>query len=234
MDKKVLGIIPARGGSKGVPGKNIKLLNGYPLIWYTYQDVMKSKMLTRTIISTEDSNIKSICLDFNMDLPFDRPKSLATDQTATIDVVLHVLKKMASINEFYDAVCLLQPTCPLRKPKLIDNAITKFIKTKADSLISVQKIPLKYNPHWIFENNNKGFLKIATGENKIIPRRQDLPNAFIRDGAIYITNTKIIKEQKSLYGEHISYLENNFRHHINIDTLEDWAKAEQLVQATAN
>ena len=74
----------------------------------------------------------------------------------------------------------------------------------------MQKIPLKYNPHWIFENNNKGFLKIATGEKNIIQRRQDLPNAFIRDGSIYITDTKVIKEHKSLYGQNISFFENKF------------------------
>ena len=195
---------------------------------------MKSKMLSRTIVSTDDSKIKSICLDYDMDVPFDRPKSLATDQTPTIDVILHAIEIMESINEFYDAVCLLQPTCPLRKPKLIDDTIAKYINTNADSLVSVQKVPLKYNPHWVFENNNNGFLKISTGENKIISRRQNLPNAFIRDGAIYITSTEIIKEQKSLYGQNISYFEHNFRHHVNIDTLKDWAKAEQFVQALAN
>ena len=231
IEKKVLGIIPARCGSKGVPQKNIKLLKGYPLIWYTHQAVINSKMLHRTIVSTEDSEIKSICLNFEMDVPFDRPKSLATDQTPTIDVVLHALEKMESLGVFYDAVCLLQPTCPLRGPQLIDKAITQFFNTNVDSLISVRKVPSKYNPHWVFEMNEDGFLKIATGENKIISRRQDLPNAFIRDGAIYITSTKVIKEQRSLYGESISYFEHNYNNHINIDTLEDWEKAEQLIRS---
>ena len=234
MNKKILGLIPARGGSKGVPKKNIKLLNGYPLIWYTHQAVINSKMLHRTIVSTEDSEIKSICLNFEMDVPFDRPKSLATDQTPTIDVVLHALEKMESLGVFYDAVCLLQPTCPLRGPQLIDKAITQFINTNVDSLISVRKVPSKYNPHWVFEPNDEGLLKIATGENEIISRRQDLPDAYIRDGAIYITSTKVIKEQRSLYGESISYFEHNYNNHINIDTLEDWEKAEHLIRSAAN
>ena len=226
----MLGIIPARGGSKGIPKKNIKLLNSYPLIWYTHQAVNNSKMLHRTIVSTENSEIKSICLNFEMDVPFDRPKSLATDQTATIDVVLHALEEMESIDEFYDVVCLLQPTCPLREPELIDNAIAQFLNTNADSLISVRKVPPKYNPHWVFENNDKGLLKISTGENEFITRRQDLPDAYIRDGAIYITSTKVIKEQRSLYGQSISYFEHNNKNHINIDTVEDWAKAEHLIR----
>ena len=209
-------------------------MNGYPLIWYTHQAAINSKLLHRTILSTEDSEIKSICLNFEMDVPFDRPKSLATDRTPTIDVVLHAVEKMESLGVFYDAVCLLQPTCPLRGPQLIDKAITQFINTNVDSLISVRKVPSKYNPHWVFEMKGDGFLKIATGENKIISRRQDLPNAFIRDGAIYITSTKVIKEQRSLYGESISYFEHNYNNHINIDTLEDWEKAEHLIRSAAN
>ena len=233
MNKKILGLIPARGGSKGVPKKNIKLLDGYPLIWYTHQAAINSKLLHRTIVSTEDSEIKSICLDFTMDVPFDRPKSLATDQTPTIDVILHALEKMESLGEFYDAVCLLQPTCPLRGPQLIDKAITQYYIAIVDSLISVRKVPSKYNPHWVFEPNDERLLKIATGENEIITRRQDLPDAYIRDGAIYITSTKVIKEQRSLYGESISYFEHN-NNHINIDTVEDWEKAEQLIRSAAN
>tara|TARA_B100002052_G_scaffold258223_1_gene250047 strand:- start:988 stop:1560 length:573 start_codon:yes stop_codon:yes gene_type:complete len=187
-------------------------------------------MLTRTIVSTENRDVKSVCLKYGMDIPFDRPKSLAKDNSPTIDVIVHALKYMESIGENYDTVCLLQPTCPIRQPNLIDKAIYQFYDSNADSLISVKKVPHNYNPHWVFENNEKGFLKIATGEKKIISRRQDLPNAFIRDGAIYIIDAKIIKEQKSLYGTNISYFVHNNKHHINIDTLEDWIKAEQLIQ----
>ena len=234
MNKKILGLIPARGGSKGVPKKNIKLLNGYPLIWYTHQAAINSKLLHRTIVSTEDREIKSICLNFEMDVPFDRPKSLATDQAPTNDVVLHSLEKMESMGENYDAVCLLQPTCPLRAPELIDKAITQFINTNVDSLISVRKVPTKYNPHWVFKANQNGYLKISTGENDIIPRRQDLPVTYIRDGALYLTKSSVILKSKSLYGKSISYIEHNFKNHINIDTVEDWAKAEQLIRAAAN
>ena len=151
-------------------------------------------MLTRTIVSTENSAVKSVCLKYGMDIPFDRPKSLAKDNSPTIDVIFHALKYMESIGENYDTVCLLQPTCPIRQPNLIDKAIYRFYDSNADSLISVKKVH-DYNPHWVYENNEKGFLKIAT-EKKIISRRQDLPDAFIRDGAIYIINAKIIKEEK--------------------------------------
>ena len=200
------------------------------MIWYTHQAAVKSKMLSRTIVSTDDINVKSVCLKYGMDVPFNRPKSLAKDNSPTIEVVIDALKYMDSIGENYETVCVLQPTCPIRESNFIDKAISHFFNSNADSLISVKKVPHSYNPHWVFENNEKGFLKIATGEKKIISRRQDLPNAFIRDGAIYIIDAKIIKEQKSLYGTNISYFVHNNKHHINIDTLEDWIKAEQLIQ----
>ena len=228
-NSKILGVIPARGGSKGIPHKNIRLLNGYPLIWYTHQSAVESKMLSRTIVSTDDSDIKSVCSKYGMDIPFIRPKSLAKDDSPTIDVVEHALQYLESIGDNYGVVCLLQPTCPIRESGLIDKAISQFYNSGADSLISVKKVPDNYNPHWVFQEDKDGFLNIVTGEKKIISRRQDLPNTFIRDGAIYITSTKVIKEQKSLYGNHISYFENNYSRHVNIDTVEDWVKAEQLM-----
>ena len=224
--KKILGIIPARGGSKGIPKKNIKLLNGNPLIWYTHQSVINSKFLTRTIVSTDDSEIKSVCLQFGMDIPFERPKSLAKDNSPTIDVVIHALEYMKSIGETYDVVCLLQPTSPIREDNLIDTAISQFCNSNADSLISVKKVPHNYNPHWVFKEDSDGFLKIATGDQIMISRRQILPSAFVRDGAIYLTKTNVIFEQKSLFGRKISYLYNRNREIYNIDTAEDWKKVE--------
>ena len=129
---------------------------------------------------------------------------------------------------FFDAVCLLQPTNPFREQGFIDKAIEKFITSKTDCLISVLPIPHEFNPHWAFEENEIGLLKIATGEKNIITRRQELPKAFYRDGAIYITKTEVIKNG-SLYGESIAYIENNPQFYVNIDTIEDWEKAEKLL-----
>ena len=120
---KILGIIPARGGSKGVPQKNIKILNGKPLIWYTHQASKASKLLSRTIVSSEDKNILDVCNSIGMDIPFVRPQNLANDKTPTIDVIFHALKKIEELGEQYDAVCLLQVTTPFRTPQLIDDAI---------------------------------------------------------------------------------------------------------------
>jgi len=119
---------------------------------------------------------------------------------------------------------LLQPTSPFRPKGFIDLAIQKFINEEVDALVSVLPVPHEFNPHWVFEPNEKGLLQIATGDKEIIKRRQDLPQAFFRDGLIYITKTSVIKEG-SFYGTKLSYLENHPDFYVNIDTLEDWEKA---------
>lgn len=223
---KILGIITARGGSKGVPGKNIKLLGNLPLMGYTANAACQSKLLCKTIISTDDAEIIEVAKQFKIAVPFVRPEHLATDTATSIAVVQHAVDYLENNAEFYDAVCLLQPTSPFREKGFIDAAIQKFINAKTDSLISVLPVPHEYNPHWTFEENQNGTLKIATGEKNIISRRQELPKAFHRDGSLYITKTEVIKKG-SFYGESMSYIENNPDFYVNIDTMEDWEKAEK-------
>lgn len=221
---RILGIIPARGGSKGVPGKNIKLLGELPLLAYTAQSALASKYLSKVILSTDCPSIASVAQQYGIEVPFLRPEFLATDTASSIAVVEHAVSYLENQSEFFDAVCLLQPTTPFRPKGFIDVALQKFVKEEADALVSVLPVPHEFNPHWVFEPNEKGFLQIATGEAKIITRRQDLSLAFFRDGAIYITKTSVIKEG-SFYGNKLSYLENHPDFYVNIDTLEDWEKA---------
>ncbi len=228
---KILALIPARGGSKGVPGKNIKMLHGKPLIQYSIENAKRAKQITRTIVSTEDPTIQSIALSLGVEVPFIRPDSLAVDATPTLPVIQHALNWLVdNEGEYYDAVCLLQPTNPFRPPGFIDKAIECFIQSGADSLVSVLPVPIEYNPHWVFETNEDGLLKIATGEKKIIPRRQSLPPAFFRDGSIYLTLTDTLLKGDSLYGNKISYIESDPVYYCNIDTVADWAKAETMAK----
>lgn len=225
---RILGLIPARCGSKGVPNKNIKLLGNKPLIEYTIQDAKKSKSLAGLVVSTDSVDIAHIAELAGCKPPFIRPSELAQDTSTSLEVIQHALAFFEAQDHFFEAVCLLQPTCPFREKDSIDFAIEKFIATQADSLVSVLPIPHHYNPHWAFEVGNQGFLHIATGDEKIISRRQDLPNAFHRDGSIYITKTEVIK-QGSLYGNSITYIESNPQFHVNIDTMDDWELAEKLI-----
>ncbi|HEX8563107.1 MAG TPA: acylneuraminate cytidylyltransferase family protein [Flavobacterium sp.] len=227
---RILGIIPARGGSKGVPGKNIKLLNGRPLLDYTASVALKSALLTDVILSTDDDAIAEAGERCGLKVPFMRPAQLAQDDTPTIDVIVHAIDWFANKGISFDALCLLQVTSPLRTTEFLEEALLKFSSGDFDSLISVRKVPHEYNPHWVFEKNQDGSLKIATGDKHIIPRRQQLPDAYHRDGSIYITKTATIKQQNSIFGDRISFIESPTEFHINIDTEADWEKAEKLVR----
>lgn len=226
---KVLAIIPARGGSKGVPKKNIKELAGKPLVYYTFEQAKKSKLLSEIIISTDDLEIVNIAKNYNIKAPFIRPDYLAQDDTPTIEVLKHAIEFYQKQNVSYDAICILQPTTPFRDENFIDIAIEKFIETNADTLISVLPVPHQYNPHWIFEEVNNHKLKIATGEKNIIPRRQELPKSYFRDGSIYLIKTDIIINKDTLFGEYITFIESSADDFVNIDTIEDWEKAEQII-----
>lgn len=226
---KILGLIPARGGSKGIPNKNRKELGGKPLLQYTIDAALESKLLDEVVFSSEDDTLLELAERMGARVEFKRPISLATDAAGSIDVVLHALEELSAKGRKYDAVCLLQVTTPFRTSDDIDIAISKFTEMGCDSLISVQKVPHQYNPHWVFELS-EGKLKIATGEDRIIKRRQELPDAFIRDGAIYVTKTEVLYKERSFFGINNSYIELDGRNHVNIDTLSDWERAEQIAK----
>jgi CMP-N,N'-diacetyllegionaminic acid synthase len=226
---RILGLIPARGGSKGIPGKNIKLLGGYPLLKYTIDSANRSEYLSRLIISSDDQSIIEVAKSLNLEVPFVRPKGLAEDATPTITVLKHALNFFSANGEYYDAVCLLQPTTPFRGEGLIDEAIEKFKKGDYDSLISVREIPIEFNPHWAFEDHG-GTLKMATGEGDPIARRQELPKAYHRDGAIYLTKSNVILKNDSLFGNKIGYVDTTHQDYVNLDTIEDWIKAEDILK----
>lgn len=227
---RILGLIPARGGSKGVPGKNIKLLGGKPLLQYTAEIALQSSLLTKVALSTDDDDIHDIGTALGLEVPFKRPSNFAEDASPTLPVIKHVLAYYESIGEIFDAVCLLQVTSPFRTVAFLDTAIQKFIESGTDSLVSVLEVPHEYNPHWTFELDSNQHLKIATGEDQIITRRQELPKAYHRDGSIYLTKTAVIKEQHSLFGETISCIASDKNTYVNIDTQEDWEKAETLIK----
>lgn len=226
---RILGIIPARGGSKGVPGKNSKLLGEKPLLAYSAEAALQAQFLTKTILSSDDEAIQAIATAYGVEVPFVRPAALATDTASSIDVVKHAVEYLESKGEYFDAVCLLQPTSPFRKKGFVDQAIQKFIADEADALVTVLPVPHEFNPHWVFEPDEKGLLRIATGEKEIIARRQELPKAFFRDGSLYITKVSVIK-QRSFYGATLSYLESNPNFYVNIDTPQDWIKAEEKLE----
>lgn len=227
---RVLGLIPARGGSKGVSGKNGKILAGKPLLVHTIEAALASEKLTDVVFSSEDTFLIQLAKTAGAAVPFIRPSALSTDSASSIDVVLHALAELKKIGKDFDAVCLLQVTNPFRTSIFIDKAINKFELANCDALVSVLPVPHEYNPHWVYKENECGNLALVTGEKEIIKRRQDLPPMYHRDGAIYITTTEILKQQKSFYGKKLAYILSDPERHINIDTPEDWDAAILLAK----
>lgn len=226
---RYLGLIPARGGSKGVPRKNVKLLGGQPLLQWTVDCALKVKGLDRLIVSTEDEEIAAVASRAGAEVPFLRPRNLANDSARSIDVVNDVLATLARAGEEYEVVCLLQPTTPFRSVRLLQHCLDRFADGDLDSLISVTRVPDHYHPNWAFIGRKDGRLTPAQGIGSVIPRRQELPPAFIRDGAVYITTTEVLRSG-SFFGNRLGYVENTDEKQVNIDTQEDWATAERLAE----
>ena len=231
---KILGLIPARGGSKGVPKKNIKLLGGKPLIEYSIKTALGIPLIDTLVVSTDDKEIADISEELGAFVPGLRPKSLATDESPTIDTVIYVLNQLKSRGLSFDAIILLQPTSPFRTSVSIQYSIEKFIKNKYDSLFSVLKVPSHFNPYWVYASSADETLSLAVEQESIISRRQDLPNCYIRSGDIYIVKSEIVLSEKSLYGKSIGYYLMDKDLHVNIDTNEDWLRAEAILNERIN
>ena len=227
---RLLTIIPARSGSKGIPGKNIKLLGNKPLIAYSIESALNSGCAGKIIVDTDSEEIAKIATKCGAEVPYLRPAHLALDETHTLEVVKNAIRTLGLEGEIFDAVMLLQPTSPFRTNTLIQESIETFQNGNFDSLISVLPVPHEYNPHWVFEEAGDGNLKIATGETTIIPRRQELPQVYFRDGQVYITKCRFLFEQDKLVGGNVGFVETDIKNYCNLDTNKDWEKAEDLLK----
>ena len=182
-NKKILAVIPARGGSKGVPRKNIIEVGGHPLIKYTIDCGKNSKYLDRVIISTEDLLIKRVAEENGGDVPFLRPKELAEDTSKTIDCIVHAVDTLESMEEEYDYVMVLQNTVPLRKSWHIDEAIEMIVDSNERSLVSISEVD--EHPILMRTLNEDKTVRNLLQMNSTM-RRQDFPKFYKVDGAIYI------------------------------------------------
>lgn len=228
--KRVLGYIPARGGSKGVPGKNKKMLGDRPLIWYTISAAKHSTCITDYFVSTDDNQIADIAKSCGIEVPRMRPSHLALDETPMLDVLKDDIAFLASLGKEFDYIAILQPTNPFRPIGFIDACFQKLIELDADTIISTAEVPQKYNPHWVYEQSQDGYLKISTGEKEIITRRQLLPVAYIRDGSVYIFKKSLLK-QNTFYGQKLVGYPINQEILVNVDTPEDWNMAVMLLDS---
>lgn len=224
---KVLVIIPARGGSKGIPHKNIKPLNGKPLIHYTI-DVARGIVKDEDIcVSTDDADIIKCVEDYGLKVPFVRPAELATDTAGTYEVLLHALDFYEKQGKEYDVVLLLQNTSPFRSVQHVKEALELY-RSDIDMVVSVNET--KTNPYYnCFEDDTEGFLK-KTLDSTMFVRRQDAPKTYEYNGAIYIINPVQLKKMPlGKFTRRIKYVMDDI-HSVDLDNMMDWKFAEFIMK----
>jgi N-acylneuraminate cytidylyltransferase len=223
---KSLFLITARGGSKGIPHKNIKPLNGKPLICYAI-DLARQFVDDEDIcVSTDGDDIIEIVEGYGLKVPFKRPDELASDTAGSYEVILHAVKFYESHGRHYDNVVLLQPTSPFRTKEDVVGCINKF-DGACDMVVSVK--PASANPYYdIFEENEFGHLVISKGDGKIT-RRQDAPKCYEYNGAVYVININSLNTQHMNDFQKIRFYEMSEIHSVDLDTMLDWKYAELLI-----
>ena len=223
----LIGLIPARGGSKGIKRKNIKEIFGKPLIAWTIRQAIETKYLDKVIVSTDDDEIANIAVDFGAEVPFIRPKNIALDESPAIYNILHLLDEIPETKN----ILYLQPTSPLREIEDIINIIELQNKYDAESCISLSKAPK--HPSWMYKlENNKKLNPIFIEEE--VSRRQDLSEVYVINGALYLGNSEFYKREKNfINSETIGYIMPKDRS-IDIDDMDDWRLAELKLRMKYN
>jgi CMP-N-acetylneuraminic acid synthetase len=226
----ILGVLTARGGSKGVPKKNIRHLCGHPLISYTIQAANRSNTLSDCIVSTDSEEIADISKSYGAKVPFLRPKELAEDDTPSYRVLQHAVTTYQHMHNCnVDIVVLLQPTTPFRTTDDIDNAIGLFMKTpKADSLISCL-YDAAFHPRVMYTLEGNRLIPLLEGKQLPV-RRQEFEKVYVRNGAIYITKKETLMKKNTIIGDYLLCYEMPFIRSINIDELSDFKLAEVIME----
>jgi N-acylneuraminate cytidylyltransferase/CMP-N,N'-diacetyllegionaminic acid synthase len=228
---EVLANIPARGGSKGIPRKNLVSLGGRPLIAYTCDVARKSRTLTRILVSTDDEEIFALVQTLGLETPLLRPKMLAADDTPMVDVLLDVVATLERRETYRpDAIVLLQPTSPFRRAEHVDAAVDLLATSGADSVVSVLPVPHQFTPSSLMRLEGSRLVPAAEGELRL--RRQDKPHLFARNGpAVVAVRTNTLVERRTLYGPDTRGLVMTREDSIDIDDKFDLEVAELLMRA---
>ncbi len=227
---RVVGIVTARGGSKGIPRKNLAPLAGKPLLQYTAEAALSSRGLERVIVSTDDDEIAFAARSMGLEVPFMRPSELSQDDTPSVPVMQHAIRWLAEHDDTFDAVFLLQPTNPLRRPEDIDGSIDLLERTGADSVIAFVDVGEKHPARMKMINSEGRVIDPPFAEAREGQRRQDLSRLYLRDGSVYLTRTEVLMEQNSLKGTDCRAWLMPPERACAIDTPFDLFLAEQLLR----
>ena len=235
----ILGVVTARAGSKGLPGKNTRPLAGKPLISYTIESAQASGVLDRLILSTDDEDAARIARAMGCEVPFMRPASLCADDTPHLPVMQHAVSWMRDQRQYRpDWVLILMPTSPLRQPAHIAGAVALAVESGADSVVSVDEMPAHFHPMRSLTVDALGWARLLVGDRPVKERpvrRQDLPKAWVFNGAIYLFRTSLVldADNPSLYGDRVAAYPMAHPYGHNIDDPDDWAAAERHLAALA-
>ena len=224
----MLGLVPARGGSKGVPGKNTRLLAGRPLLEYTARAARDSGVLHRVVLSTDSEEIAECGRRVGLEVPFMRPATLAQDDTPMLPVIEHAMEELRRGGWEPSTVVLLQPTAPLRTPAHIRAAVEQLHRTGADSVVSVVAVPQHLSPDYVMRLEDGRLLPFLP-DGARVTRRQDARPAYVRDGTVYAFRTMTLRRFGSIYGEDCRPLLLDAGESLSIDSAADWAAAERAL-----
>lgn len=234
-ERKCLAVITARGGSKGLPGKNIKILLGKPLIAWTIEKALESKYIDRVIVSTDSNEIAAVAEQYGAEVPFMRPEELSGDNIGSFDVVAHAIGYLAEKGDEYDYVTLLEPTSPMRKKGDLDNAIATLIdkEKEADSLVSLGRVNLEH-PAVIKKVDDKGYMVPYIKKPEKATGRQGFSPAYFPYGVIYITKIEALYKYKSFYQRRtIPYFVERWQCY-EVDDIYDFMIIETIMQERIN
>ena len=227
--RKILAVVPARGGSKGVPLKNIHPLMGKPLIAHVGAIIDQLKFIDQAVVSTDHEKIAAAAVESGLTAPFRRPTEISGDRIGDLPVLSHALKEMEKIdNVEYDIVLMLQPTCPLRRARHVDTTVRQLIEGGWDAVWTVSRVDSKYHPYKHLVRATDGGLKLYDSEAPVNPTRQELGETFIRNGACYALTRDCLSKQKTTLGSRSCgvVIEEDL---VSIDTLEDFKLVERLM-----
>ena len=227
---EVLGVIPARGGSKGIPQKNLVLLDGKPLLAHTCAQAKNAKTLTRVIVSTDDDAIAACAERFQIEVPFRRPQELAADDTPMLAVLRHALEMLRRQERYQpDIVVLLQPTSPLRRADDIDGTVRLLSARRAESVVSVVEVPHQFNPVSLLRLQDDQVVPFLNGQS--VARRQEKPILYARNGpAVLAVSCHVLETQNSLYGQVCLPFIMPPERSVDIDSVFDLGLAEYLLR----
>lgn len=226
---KTLAVIPARGGSKGIPRKNIAPLGGRPLIQWTIDAALNARQVDRVVVSTDEEEIAAVARTAGAEVPFLRPADLASDIAPALPVIRHAYEQIASAGWSPDAIIYLQPTSPFRNATHIDRAISRMLETDADTVVSVTRVPHAMTPNSLMQRNGEGWLDFTAPPETRFFRRQDKETFLARNGPAILLLRMEVALSDQLYGDRIAGFEMDDLHSLDIDEPIDLEIAEALI-----